>query len=218
MDHVTRVAVFSALWRAFALLAVLLSGCAAPAVDPTVYVYGDSIVGATNYKAGIGFAAQVADGYNTDGAGHGCTWAHENFTDVQADIVVVAFGTNDPKPSGGNLTSEASATCLVNLALRFSRTGHTVVLAATHPVVAYCRNDYDTSVETQRVRLAALLAAADRTGIRVWHRYDAIDAVPNNGELDSADPTLLYDCTHPNQAGHDRLAASLRLFLKEMNS
>jgi len=206
----------------------------------TYFAFGDSIVSA-DANEGSGLLPDGKDSFidwyrnlydplasvdhSFKGSGQGCLWAtaHRSlYIQVahKSQVYVLAFGNNDPRPSRGNLTPEQSASCQANLYNLTAAIRTTTVWANLSPMTADCNataalgaDAYDVGLDAQRARAEAVQRAADAMGVRIWNRYDAIDIHPGNGILDPADPSLVYDCIHPNRDGHIRLAQSLHDFL-----
>ncbi|HUR61947.1 MAG TPA: SGNH/GDSL hydrolase family protein, partial [Candidatus Thermoplasmatota archaeon] len=199
------------------------------------FAYGDSIVAALDSQ-GSGLAPKGADSFvmwhrnlndplasadhNQDGNGQGCIWAKSHRATYtpgtdHSQVFVLAFGNNDPRPIRGGLNATASASCILELYNATHVRRHHIVLANLMPIDPACIGvDYDASLTAQRERVQALEALAARYGVTTWNRYDAIDAAPGNGILDAPDPSLVYDCIHPNRQGHIALAQSLGAFLE----
>lgn len=203
-----------------------------------VFAFGDSVVAARDVE-GSGLLPGGRDSFvywhralhgptgtadiNTNGAGQGCLWALGKLpaytkVDAPGQVLILAFGNNDPRTSKGALTPAQSASCLGALYEAAKERRPNAVWAALMPLDPECPAkepgaEREYPLERQRQRAAAIQAEAEARGARLWLRFDAIDVEPGNGVVDAPDPRLVHDCIHPNRDGHLALANSLARYL-----
>jgi lysophospholipase L1-like esterase len=169
------------------------------------------------------FAPAASADINQDGPGkgtaHGLARVPAYFPGPGAgQTVFMEYGINDCMSSNGALGPEDSAAAALSIVHAIEATGRRVVwdlpITMTRPYgEAYSYQGCVATLDVQRERMAAMVAAALAEDRMVVPLYDAIDEHPYDGVPDPQDPYYTYDGLHIRSQGHVRLAELQWFFL-----
>lgn len=182
------------------------------------YAYGDSITRATgeglNPDGSDVYILQMTRQYlpgsialhNSDGGGMDSQWGATN--------VKYHYGQN-MRFFVYMFTNDAAYGLPINKTVENYLTIYNVVKQkGTIPVpciqiLTYRPTSLDYNLENQTTRIHALESAFYNSGIFYVKMYDALDSIPDNGQVDAINTTFMPDGVHPNKTGQQVMAEYL---------
>jgi len=217
MDHATALLVGVSLIIVIFVLGRLFR---TRTTGPYYYAFGDSITRGTGYadldpsgrdcyllQMVRQYHPDASADHNMDGGGKSSSWGAAQIglhLRPGTKIFIIMFGTNDER-----IDPEVTADNLIAMKDYIEAHGADAVLCIP-PLEREQPGIPGSSQESQQRRIAVVEGILASRNVIFVRMYDAIDSIPDNGQLDDlAGEYYADDGIHPNREGHRRMAEML---------